>query len=143
MLIKYTRNNVNKPTKSDVRKFNDSLLTAGFQQHISFPTHESGNTLDLLISRVDNDIVVYHSVEESFLSKHNFVICTVRYKKPSPQKVKSSQRDFRALDDQAFGQDLDKALCDVFDSIDNVNDLVGYFSRSCATILDQHAPFKA
>ena len=127
---------------SEVRKFHNSLSTAGFQQHVSCPTHESGNTLDLLISRVDDNTVVNHSVEESLLSKHHFVKCTVRFKKPSPKKVTSTQRDFRTLDDQAFAQDLDRALNNVSDPIDNVNDLVDYFSKSCAEILDQHAPFK-
>ncbi|XP_072039338.1 uncharacterized protein [Amphiura filiformis] len=133
---------VNIPTKSEVRNFQNSLSTAGFQQHISCPTHESGNTLDLLISRADDNIVVNYSVKESLLSKHHFVKCTLRYKKPSPKKVTSTRRDFRTLDDQAFRQDLDKALNDIPDSVDHVNDLVCYFSKSCAVTLDQHAPFK-
>ena len=36
---------------ADTRRFCQSLKTFGLQQHVFVPTHESGHTLDLLISR--------------------------------------------------------------------------------------------
>ena len=62
-----------------------TLSLSQFQQHVTFPIHESGNTLDLLMSRVDDISIVNYSVEKSILSKHHFAKCTVRYAKP-PQK---------------------------------------------------------
>ena len=45
------------PDKSDTRKFVDIITTAGFLQHVRGPTHILGHTLDLVISREDDDLI--------------------------------------------------------------------------------------
>ncbi|XP_068757976.1 uncharacterized protein [Montipora capricornis] len=42
---------VNVPSDNDAVRFLDLLSSMGLQQHIDFPTHVSGNILDLLITR--------------------------------------------------------------------------------------------
>jgi hypothetical protein len=61
---------VNIPSKPEVSHFLTTLDNAGFQQHIHEPTHVNGNTLDLVISRADEDLVTNCSVEAR-LSDHN------------------------------------------------------------------------
>ena len=49
---------VNIGSDSDAVRFLDLLSSMGLQQHISFSTHISGNTLDLLISRtLDSNLI--------------------------------------------------------------------------------------
>jgi hypothetical protein len=133
---------VNKPEKPEVRHYQNSLSSAGFHQYITVPTHISGNTLDHLMTRVDDDIIVNYWVEDNAVSDHFVVKCTIRCKKPTPKKVSCTRRDFRTIDGQAFAQDLNNAVCDISDSIVDVNDLVDQFSTSCVTLLDKCAPFK-
>ena len=42
---------INKPTDPETRKFMDILSSFSLTQHINEPTHDHGNTLDLLITR--------------------------------------------------------------------------------------------
>jgi hypothetical protein len=48
---------VNIPTDMDSVKFLDLLHSMGLCQHVTFPIHVSGNTLDLLITR-ETDLVL-------------------------------------------------------------------------------------
>ena len=50
--------NVNSMTDNDAAQFLDLLSSMGLNQHIDFPTHTSGNTLDLLISRTLNSNLI-------------------------------------------------------------------------------------
>ena len=51
---------------NDSHKFNELLETFGLLQHVKGPTHTSGHTLDLLISRSTNDIKVCSLRSTSF-----------------------------------------------------------------------------
>ena len=42
----------------DTKKFEDLLETFNLSQHVSGPTHLSGQTLDLIITRSSDDIVL-------------------------------------------------------------------------------------
>lgn len=42
---------VNVQSDNDAVRFLDLLSSIGLQQYVDFPTHISGNTLDLLITR--------------------------------------------------------------------------------------------
>ena len=50
--------NVNSMTDNDAAQFLDLLSSMALNQHIDFPTHTSGNTLDLLISRTLNSNLI-------------------------------------------------------------------------------------
>ena len=43
---------------NDAKCFTEILQTYGLHQHVLVPTHESGHTLDLIITRSNNDIRV-------------------------------------------------------------------------------------
>lgn len=49
---------VDDHTSTDATKFTDIMNTFSLQQHVSIPTHDSGHTLDLIITRSTNDIVL-------------------------------------------------------------------------------------
>ena len=48
---------VDVPTKSDVATFMSILSSLNMSQHVVDPTHKRGHTLDLIITRFDDDIV--------------------------------------------------------------------------------------
>ena len=63
---------VNKPYKSETRQFQDIVQSAGFNQYAKGPTHVSGNTLDLVLAR-PNDNLIKSCVVGVRLSDHNFL----------------------------------------------------------------------
>ena len=48
---------VKTPNKSGISQFLTSVREAGFQQHVIGPTHIHGNTLDLILSRPEDELV--------------------------------------------------------------------------------------
>ena len=60
-------------SNNNVKNFAEILQTYGLQQHIQVPTHESGNTLDLIIPRSNSDITISSPRAAVALSDHFFI----------------------------------------------------------------------
>ena len=54
--------------------FTDTCEAMGLYQHVTFPTHKAGNTLDLILSEVANSIRVGTVNQGPFISDHRAVI---------------------------------------------------------------------
>ena len=70
--------------ETDSTIFNDSIEAMGLHQHVGFPTHKSGNTLDLILSDIQQTISVMTTSPGPFLSDHRAVIATLNSKKLNP-----------------------------------------------------------
>ncbi|XP_072042975.1 uncharacterized protein [Amphiura filiformis] len=92
---------VNEPFKSDVSHFLTTIDNAGFHQHVVGPTHINGNTIDFVISRLDEDLVMNCAVDLR-LSDHNVISFSVQQHKPKPKKIMvASRRLNQVLDKHA------------------------------------------
>ena len=67
-------------------KFLDILESVGLKQHVNVPTHESGYTLDLIITRNCEDVVVDTPHATHFISDHAFVQCHLSCRRPMLEK---------------------------------------------------------
>ena len=54
----------------DVQPFLDMITAFGLENHVAFPTHRSGHTLDLVITEGVSPVSVQHTKPGSFLSDH-------------------------------------------------------------------------
>ena len=72
---------VNKPEKPDVKRYLSSLDEVGLHQHVVGPTHRCGNTLDHVISRIEDNLVLECTVGAR-LSDHNVIHCKLNIGKP-------------------------------------------------------------
>ena len=79
---------VNIESDSDAVRFLDLLSSMGFQQHISFPTHISGNTLDLLISRTLDSNLIHHVRPGAYFSDHCLTFFTINVSTPQLSRKK-------------------------------------------------------
>ena len=61
-------------TSSDAMSLGDFLEIFNLQNHVSFPTHDKGNTLDLILADVNNKVVREVS-QGDFTSDHCFIDC--------------------------------------------------------------------
>ena len=92
--------------------FHNTMVVLGLEQHCTFPTHNSDNTLDLLFTEACSNIRVQKWKPGPFFSDHSM--------------------DTELLVNLMNLQDLDK--------ITNLNDLVSSFNSRSRTTLDQMAP---
>ena len=63
------------PSDADAKTFADLLDTFGLIQHVQVPTHSSGHTLDLIITRSTNDVTITSPLTTFALSDHSFIEC--------------------------------------------------------------------
>ena len=70
----------------NARRFLDLLDTFNLKQHISTPTHRSGHTLDLIITREDDKIASNFIVYDPVISDHLAVHCQLAFTKPPFEK---------------------------------------------------------
>ena len=61
---------VNVVGDPDRAKFLELIETVGLQQHVITPTHETGHTLDLIISRQCENLVKTTPVSDYHISDH-------------------------------------------------------------------------
>lgn len=66
---------VDVPENPDGVCFLDLLEYVGLQQHVASPTHESGHTVDLIITRQCDSLLFTVFVSDYFLSDHCPLLC--------------------------------------------------------------------
>ena len=67
---------VDNPQDPSLRNFSDLLASLNFHQHVNVPTHQSGHTLDLVISRNGDSLVLDVQVKH-----HNLILTSLKLKR--------------------------------------------------------------
>ena len=68
---------------SDNKKFMDLLETFSLSQHVSSPTILSGHTLDLIIARSSDDVVLAFAKVTFPTSDHFIIQCAIGFPRPA------------------------------------------------------------
>ena len=113
-------------------------------QHINFPTHRLGNTLDLVITTASLSHLISDPVSEIFESDHFFISCRLNLVRPhlSPHRVTS--RSFRNLNLAGFGKDVNFISDLLINSpISKVDDFVSSMDKLFFSLMDSHAPLRS
>ena len=131
---------INDPTDTHVAKF--KALTEQFNliQHVSIPTHDAGNTLDLVLTRNDlsvSSIFTDHSVK----SGHSAVLFTIYCASPGVVKKSITYRKWKSIDVSSV-RALDSDAFEDF-AYQNIDTAVRTYNSTLADIIDNHAPQKS
>jgi len=121
--------------------FSTLLDTFGLIQHISMPTHSSGHTLDLLITK-NSTTLPESGTTDPFLSDHSaiFFKLPIVYN-PRPSRTVKVVRKFSAINSQNFSADiLDSSLYS--EPASTLSEYTEQFHGVLSSILDKHAPPK-
>ena len=129
-------------SSSYTKTFLAILDSCGLVQHVSFPTHVDGHTLDLIISRSSSNLV--SSVCHTFpaLSDHHAILATLSISHHSrPTRITKSVRSLRSINSTLFSQDI--LTSTLFTApAQNLTDYLTQFSTVLTSLLDKHAPLK-
>ena len=86
------------PSNSQTSQFMDILETFDLQQHINGPTHCSGDTSDLLITkRINSDSIISTNVFTDAPSDHSYIISDVYFPLPKDLRLISTQEILELL----------------------------------------------
>ena len=88
-----------------IQSLNKLHISFNLVQHVTFPTHVHGNTLDLIISPKTNKIVTDHSIGPLF-SDHFLIFLTLGHPKPTRPHTTRISRKLHSLPIPDFISDL-------------------------------------
>ena len=128
-----------------VAAFLQLLDVFNLNQHTIGSTHKEGHTLDLVITRSDDDIVSNLSIDSPFvISDHAAVHFHLMLKKPVFDKKLITFRKLRSIDFDSFGSDVtNSSLSSLFATpLPCLDDLISQYNDVLSSILDIHAPVK-
>ena len=95
------------PKESPLNSCNHELLeTFGLRQHVNVPTHSSGHTLVLIITRSCLDITITEPTTTSLLSDHLFVECKLDVPRPNLSVKELRFRKLKQINLNSFKDDI-------------------------------------
>ena len=131
--------NLDDASSKEATNFLQLLNSQNLRQHIQTQTHLKGHTLDLLITRNQDNLIQAIDLIDDMPSDHCAISTVLRFKAASPVKKRIQSRALHKLDIDNFKQSIvaselmspsrDESLCEEYNAI-----LTG--------ILDQLAPIK-
>jgi hypothetical protein len=135
--------NVHWDQQDDAEKKQLAELLDAFSltQHVDGPTHSHGHTLDLVISRTEEDIVAECCVSD-FISDHNAILMTMNTGRDHPPRKTVTFRNLRAIQISSLNEDVASSSLPVSVS-GNVDVLVDSYNSVLEELLDKHAPLQS
>ena len=120
--------------------FKSMLDSCNLVQHIDFPTHIHGHTLDFLIT--SSDFTVDNVCSMDCISDHFCVGFKLNISSaPKPPAKHVTFRQYHKIDRDQMKHDLENKAF-VMSPSDNVTDLHDQYISSLSSILDKHAQLK-
>ena len=137
--------NIHLDVKSTTsNEFLELLESCNLIQHVNFPTHIHGNTLDLFISQSDTDFI--KTVQPSdYIVDHASIIVTLDTSTVLATEAKrTSYRSYHKINQDNFKQDiLDSDLYKHPLNITTPGSLYQQYHDTLSSLLNKHAPLKS
>jgi hypothetical protein len=90
----------------DAVTFLDMLESMALKQYVNFSTHEHGHTLDLIITRSSDSIILNEPKLGPFLSDHCIINCQLNVRKAKPTTKQVTFRRTKAINIETFKTEL-------------------------------------
>ena len=124
-------------------RFQELLDVFNLKQHVRDPTYKNGHTLDLVITRADEEPVGNVRVSEPAISDH----CAIHFDtshlvKPRFERQKVTYRKLRSVDKGLFTQDIKNSAL-MNHELTDVSALVDCYNKTLLSLLNEHAPVKS
>ncbi len=122
--------------------FKSLLDSCALTQHVDFPTHLHGHTLDLAIT--PSDFTGLNSVQKGcFLSDHCCILAHLDFNTAPPASSRTiTYRKYNKIDSDALQSDLLESDLIQHPS-DNIDQLYDQYHDTLSSLLDKHAPIKS
>ena len=119
--------------------FLDTIEAMGLYQHVTFPTHKQGNTLDLVISELGSMSKVMTTSPGPYLTDHRAVISTLNVKSIQPKRQQKEVRKLNAVKTEQWEKEFNPTNVTLTSNLEaDIESLSTEFRR----VLDTLAPVK-
>ena len=106
---------VNDPNDDDACNFIETVQALGLHQNISFPTHVSGNTLDLIFSEANNKVKVGECSQGDYISDHCPIRCSLGIDKPTTIRKEIKYHKIKPVNIPKIASDIIKCFRFLYD----------------------------
>ena len=130
---------VNNPNDEDAASFLETNAALGLKQHVTFATHTSGNTLDLIFTDINGRIGVADCIPDSYTSDHCNVLCKLSLKREDIQRKTVTYRKLTDIDTAEMAKHIKVAS----GSEGNLNERVKDFNNALTSSLNAVAPVQS
>ena len=93
-------------SSSESNKFQSLLDMYNLSQNVTSPTHNHGHTLDLVITRTDDETINKTAVTDRLISDHSAITLSLNTSRPPRPTKTVTFRSFKKLDRDAFVMSL-------------------------------------
>ena len=132
---------VDVPGDPDAARFLELLTSMGLEQHVDKPTHISGHSLDLIITRCSDSLLSAKPIADYLFSDHITILCDLELGKPPPKAKQVSNRKIKEIDREKLQADLSSS--ELYQNTpDTLDELVNNYNTTLAQALDRHAPLR-
>ena len=134
---------INNSNDDDACNFMETTQKVlGLHLNITFPTHVSGNTLDLIFSEANNKIKVEECTQGDYISEHCLITCILGTDKPIMTRKEIKYRKVKSVNVLNMASDIRKGFMDSSTKSTSLEDRVMLFDSILKSSLDNHAPVK-
>ena len=105
---------------TDSAIFRDATEAMGLYQHVAFLTHQSGNTLDLVLSDLGQETSVMTTNPGPFITDHRAIVCTLNLKKLKPTSGKIEIQQYNKVDPTQWQQEFQVGNVNLSDKLDTI-----------------------
>ena len=127
---------------SDTKKCMDLVETFSLSQHVSGLTHLSGHTLDLIITRSSDDVVLASPKTTFPISDHFIIQCPIGFSRPALSCKKLTFRKLKSIDIAVFSADVAFSMLCASVHWDNIDAFSDCFNKTLTDLLDKFVPLK-
>ena len=134
---------------TDACNFMDMINSLGLDQHMKGPTHRSGHTLDLIMTRNTGEVSLDTPSAAYYISDHAFIHCYVSLPKPSLETKNITFRQLKKINIEQFREDMRSSpLCqeitsgNTIQTPDDLDRLVKIYVDTLRGLVNKHAPVK-
>jgi hypothetical protein len=134
---------INDPSDVHCVQFLTLLESFDLRQHVAGPTHTGNNTLNLVITSHQSNLLSAIGISPVSSSDHFRVISSLNFQPPPPKPaVRHNFRRIKSIDIHRFCNDIaDSTL--IINLPSSLPELVSCYNTTLSTILDKHAPVQS
>ena len=132
---------IDDPFDPEAGIFNDTMSALGLIQQVTFPTHNKGNTLDLIFSEVGDSVQFGKIHSGPILTDHAIVFGELNIKKPKATTEKVMVCKFSTITDEMLLEEFNGDI--PFDDQDqDLDRLIANLNDEFRRVIDTLAPLK-
>ena len=121
-------------------RFRASVKSTGSIMHVREPTHRKGHTLDVLLTRENDEQLVRNIlVRDLGVSDHLAISFTIDVFRPGCCKTKVSLRKLHEINIRDFQEEMNISFSHASE-LSDVNHLVQFYNTTIVDLINSHAP---